>query len=141
MNTRAKYVACVFAALIATFLSPPLVRAAVPDIDINYNVKDALLTDSRVDGSGILATTASGIVTLSGSVGNLAAKTYAVSEAKKINGVLGVIDNITVKPIFRWDTDISNAVSRRILNTAADQVAGVERRVQRRRCHAFRHGG
>ncbi|MGO8744996.1 MAG: BON domain-containing protein [Thermoguttaceae bacterium] len=125
MNTRAKYVACVFAALIATFLSPPLVRAAVPDIDINYNVKDALLTDSRVDGSGILATTASGIVTLSGSVGNLAAKTYAVSEAKKINGVLGVIDNITVKPIFRWDTDISNAVSRRILNSAVIKSQGL----------------
>ena len=33
--------------------------------------------------------------------------------------MLGVIDQITVTPSFRWDTDISNAVRRRILNSAA----------------------
>ena len=43
MNTRSKHNLYVFVALIWAFLSPPLVRAAVPDADINYNVKDALL--------------------------------------------------------------------------------------------------
>ena len=84
-----------------------------------------LCADPRVNGSQITATTASGIVTLSGSVDNLAAKTYAVAEAKKINGVLGVIDKLTVTPSFRWDTDISNAVRRRILNSAVIKSQGL----------------
>ena len=84
-----------------------------------------LCADPRVNGSEIIATTASGIVTLSGSVDNLAAKTYAVAEAKKINGVLGVIDKLTVTPSFRWDTDISNAVRRRILNSAVIKSQGL----------------
>ena len=50
MNTRSKHNVYVFVALIWAFLSPPLVRAAVPDIDINYNVKDALRMDPRVNG-------------------------------------------------------------------------------------------
>ena len=125
MNTPSKQNVYVLVALMWAFLSPPLVRAAVPDIDINYNVQDALRADPRVNGAGITATTASGIVTLSGSVDNLAAKTYAVAEAKKINGALGVIDQITVTPSFRWDTDISNAVRRRILNSAAIKSQGL----------------
>jgi osmotically-inducible protein OsmY len=97
----------------------------VPDVDINYNVKDALRADPRVNGSGIIATTVNGIVTLAGSIDNLAAKTYAVTEAKKINGVLGVIDKLSVTPAFRWDTDISDAVRRRILNSAVIKSQGL----------------
>ena len=125
MKTRSKQNAYVLIALLWAILPAPLVRAAVSDIDINYNVKDALRADARVNGEGIIATTASGIVTLSGSVDNLAAKTYAVAEAKKINGVLGVIDQISVMPSFRWDTDISNAVRRRILNSAVIKSQGL----------------
>jgi osmotically-inducible protein OsmY len=125
MKTRPKHVAYVFVALIAAFLSPPLVHAALPDIDISYSVLDALRADSRVNGSQILATTASGIVTLSGSVDTLAAKTYAVAEAKKINGVSAVIDKLTLKTSFHWDADISNAVRRRILNSAVIKSQGL----------------
>ena len=94
-------------------------------------------TDPRVNGTGVIATTASGIVTLAGSVDNLAAKTYAVAEAKKINGVLGVIDQLSVTPSFRWDTDISNAVRRRLLKTRRNQVAGADRHLPRRRRRAL----
>ena len=125
MNTRAKHPGYVFFALIAAFLSPLLVRAAVPDVDINYNVQDALRTDPRVSDTGIIATAASGIVTLTGSVDNLATKTYAVSEAKKINGVLAVIDKLNVTLSFRSDTDIINAVRRRILNSAVIKSQGL----------------
>ena len=97
----------------------------MPDIDVNYNVKDALRTDLAGERKGIVATTTDGIVTLSGSIDNLAAKTYAVAEAKKINGVLGVIDKLTVTPGFHWDTDISNAVRRRILNSPAIASQGL----------------
>ena len=106
-------------------MSPSLVRAAVTDYDITFNVKDGLRTDPRVNGAEIAATTASGVVTLSGSVDNLAAKTYAVAEAEKSNGVLGVIDKLTVTPSYYWDTDISNAVRRRILNSAVIKSQGL----------------
>ncbi len=125
MNTRSKHNVYIFVAFMSAFLSPPLVRAAVPDIDITYNVQDALRADPRVNGPGIIRTAANGIVTLSGSVDNLAAKTYAVAGAKKINGVLGVIDKLNVMPIIRWDTDISNAVRRRILNSAVITSQGL----------------
>jgi osmotically-inducible protein OsmY len=125
MNARAKCNLCVLVALLSALLSPALVYAVVADYDVTFNVKDALRTDPRVNGAEITATTASGIVTLSGSVDNLAAKTYAVAEAKKINGVLGVIDNLTVTPSYRWDTDISNAVRRRILNSAVIKSQGL----------------
>ena len=110
-----------FVALTALALSPSVVLATVPDADINYHVTDALMADQRVNGSSIDAATVNGIVTLTGSFDNLAAKTYAIAEAKKINGVLGVIDKLTVTPSYRSDTDISNAVRRRILNIAVIQ--------------------
>ncbi len=104
--------------LSAAIISSPSAHAAVPDTDINYNVKDALRDDPRTNGAAIVAITANGIVTLSGNVDNLAIKTYAVAEAKKINGVLGVIDKLIVTPDSHSDADISNAVRRRILNSA-----------------------
>ena len=125
MNTRSQHNVYVLVALLSALLSPQFVRAAVPDVDINYNVQDALIADPRVNAPGIIATTTNGIVTLSGSADNLAAKTYANTEAKKINGVLGVIDNLSVTPSFRWDADISNAVRRRILNSAVIKSQGL----------------
>lgn len=125
VGSKSKHKWYVLVALSAALLSPPLVRAEVPDVDINYNVKDALRADPRVNASEINATTSKGIVTLSGSLDNLAAKTYAVAEAKKINGVVGVIDKLAVMPSFRSDTDISDAVRRRILNSAVIKSQGL----------------
>jgi osmotically-inducible protein OsmY len=97
----------------------------VGDVDITYWVKDALRHDPRVDASEITASTNEGIVTLSGSVDNLSAKKYADLEAKKINGVLGVVNKITVMPSYRSDTDIRNAIRRRILNSAVIESQGL----------------
>ncbi len=91
----------------------------ITDSNINYWVKDALRHDERTDASNIVVNTREGIVTLSGEVDNLAAKNYADKEAKKIKGVLGVINEIIVKPQFRSDSDIRHAVRRRILSSAA----------------------
>jgi osmotically-inducible protein OsmY len=105
---------------------PSLVRAAsIPDSDITYWVKEALRQDARVDASEITVSTKEGIVTLSGSVNNIAAKKYADLEAKKIDGVLGVINEIVVSPTWRSDTDIRNAVRRRILNSAVIESEGI----------------
>lgn len=99
--------------------------ARMSDLDITYWVKDALSRDVRVDSYDIDVSTNDGIVTLSGNVDKLAAKKYADLEAKKIDGVLGVIDKITVLPVWRSDTDIRNAVRRRILNSTVIESEGI----------------
>ena len=104
-------------AVLLSCVAPQIVRAEVADSTIEMFVKDALRDDSQVDASELTVTTKDGIVTLSGSVTSLAAKQYTVLEAKKINGVLGVIDRIAVLPTYRLDTDIANSVRRRILNS------------------------
>jgi osmotically-inducible protein OsmY len=93
-------------------------HAKVADSDINYWVNEALFEDPRIDASEITASTFDGIVTLSGTVRNLAAKEYADSETKKIRGVLGVINKIVVMPDFRFDTDIAQDVRHRIVNSS-----------------------
>lgn len=97
----------------------------VGDADITYWVKDALRHDPRVDASEITASTKEGIVTLSGSVDNLSAKKYANLEAEKINGVRSVVNKISVIPGYRSDTDIRNAIRRRILNSAVIESQGL----------------
>lgn len=95
------------------------VSAAPPtDSDVDFWVNEALREDARIYDFEISATTNKGVVTLAGTVDNLAAKEYAVREAKKINGVKAVIDKLLVEPSFRSDIDIENAVRRRILNSS-----------------------
>ena len=125
MNSGLKSKFSMIVGLSLVLVAPALVRAEVPDSDINYNVNDALRADPRVNGSEVNATTENGIVTLTGSVDNLAAKTFAVAEAKKIKGVLGAIDKLSVTPSYRADTDVANAVRRRILNSVVINSQGL----------------
>ena len=104
-------IAFLFALLLSVIIAAPAFAAdKVADIDITYWVKDALRYDARVDASEITAKTKKGIFTLTGNVDNLAAKKYADLEAKKINGVLGVVNKIGVAPVWHSDSDIRNAV-------------------------------
>jgi osmotically-inducible protein OsmY len=120
-------IVCLVLAVVAL---PSLAAAASnSDSNITYWVKDALNRDIRVDSYEIHVSTDDGIVTLSGSVGTLAAKKYADLEAKKIDGVLGVINEITVLPSWRSDTDIRNAVRRRILNSSIIVSEGISVKV------------
>ncbi|VAX02966.1 hypothetical protein MNBD_GAMMA20-119, partial [hydrothermal vent metagenome] len=76
--------------LLASLATTSLLAAEqMADVDISYWVRDSLRIDPRVDASKIGVASEQGIVTLSGTVDNLAAKQYANLEAKKINGVLG----------------------------------------------------
>jgi osmotically-inducible protein OsmY len=112
--------------IVIIFALPPLkLVAEIPDSDITYWVKDAIYRDPRVDSYEINVTTKDGIVMLSGNVKDLAAKSYAALEAKKIDGVLGVINQITVSPYRRSDLDIDNAIRRRILNSNVIKSQGI----------------
>ncbi len=95
--------------------------AAVDDADISYWVRDALRIDPRVAATSISVSTKDGIVTLSGAVGDLASRTYADLEARKIRGVRGVVNQIEITPPFRYDSVIAQEARRRLLNSAAVQ--------------------
>ena len=69
--------------------------------------------------------TSNGIVTLTGQVASLAAFNYAELETKKIRGVRGVINELSVTPSFRSDLDIASHVRRRILNDAVIESEGI----------------
>ena len=77
-----------------------------PDTGITSAVEDGFIFEKGVFWSDVDVSTSQGIVTLSGSVDNLLAKTRAVKIAESIRGVRGVIDRTTVTPVSRLDEDI-----------------------------------
>jgi osmotically-inducible protein OsmY len=104
--------------------SPPAGYSALPgstpsDSDISRWVRFALTHDPRTDASYISVETRAGVVKLIGDVDNLAARNYAVAETKKINGVRGVIDEISVTPVSRSDRDLAHDIRRRLENSTA----------------------
>ena len=112
--------------LLNTLMIPSLVLAANPtDSEITFWVKDALAQDARINSYAIDVTTKKGIVTLSGTLDNLAGQKYALLETEKIEGVVGVINEMVVLPRIHSDTDIWNAVHRRILNSTAIKSEGI----------------
>ena len=88
---------------------------APPDSTIKSWVQNAMTRDPHTDAAHTQVEVSRGIVTLSGTVGDLASKNYAELDAKKIDGVRGVIDKLVVVPEFRWDTDIVLDVRERIV--------------------------
>jgi osmotically-inducible protein OsmY len=96
------------------------------DDTITLWVKDALLEDARVPVLDIKVSTNDGIVKLTGTVNNLAAKKYAGLEAAKIKGVRGIINEITVDAPFRYDYDIYQDVLQRILNSSSIKTRNID---------------
>jgi osmotically-inducible protein OsmY len=115
------------ASAMASMGARPAERPA--DGEVTSWVKEALRQDPRIDASRVNIGTRSGIVTLSGVVKTLAAKRYADLESKEIQGVRGVINEIIVSPIFRSDTDISQDILRRFLNSADLKPGGIQVKV------------
>ena len=105
----------------------PLLAAERPTDDtISFWIKDALSEDPYLDASHIGVQVTDGFVTLSGTVRSIAAQKYADIEAKKIAGVLGVINQTTVVPVYRWDTDIVQDVRHRVIDSAAIESQGIK---------------
>jgi osmotically-inducible protein OsmY len=112
----AAFVIVVLTLLVGT--PPARAKTSPGDESINLWVKDALFEDARVPSAKINVSTSNGIVKMTGSVDNLAAKLYAGKEATKIKGVRGVVNEITVNAPFRYDFDIAQDVLKRILNSS-----------------------
>lgn len=93
----------------------PLHAATRPgDDDITLWVTAAVGQDPRVHDSDIVVTCRDGVVTLTGEVASLAARNFADMEAKKIRGVIGVVNELSVKPADRSDQTIRAAVMSRL---------------------------
>lgn len=96
---------------------PAWAESRPDDPTIKYWVSEALRQDPRVESSHINVASSDGVVTLTGQVRNLAAKGYADNETKKITGVLGVINELEVKPVYRYDADIASDVRWRLMDS------------------------
>jgi hyperosmotically inducible protein len=72
------------------------VPTAVKDGWVTMKVHSLYMTEDVLDGSNIDVDTASGVVTLSGTVPNAAARTKAVAVAKAADGVKSVVDKMTI---------------------------------------------
>lgn len=73
-------------------------NGAAGDAVITAKVKSALIADANVGATGINVDTKSGTVVLRGKVKTAAAKQAAVADAKKMQGVKTVIDQLAVAP-------------------------------------------
>ncbi len=101
-------------AVAVVLLAVPVLAMETPtDETIQTWVRAALQEDPRVD-TPLAVSTIDGIVTLEGDVDNLAAKRFALLEAKKISGVRGVIDKISIDPDVRFDADITDDIENRL---------------------------
>ena len=75
---------------------PP--QSAAGNAIITAKVRSALIADAAVGADGINVDTISGTVVVRGKVKTAAAKQSAVADAKKVQGVKRVIDQLEVAP-------------------------------------------
>jgi osmotically-inducible protein OsmY len=95
------------------------------DKEITRWVEEALKMDYRLNNSNLKVTTDAGIVSLSGEVTTLVAKKYADLEARKISGVLGVVNKINVLASHRSDTDIQRDLRRRYMDSLDPELQNI----------------
>jgi osmotically-inducible protein OsmY len=115
LKPKAKlWLICILLALNAT---PSAAVARPTDGEITRWVEEALKTDYRVDKSNIKVATNAGIVTLSGEAETLVAKKYTDLEARKIRGVIEVINKIHIPASHRSDPAIRRDLRIRYVNS------------------------
>lgn len=81
------------------------------DQEIRQNVWDEISHDARIDSSGITVTVRNGVVYLDGTVPTYSQKVIAEQDARRIKGVIDVVNNLAVKPPRVWtDEEIRSMV-------------------------------
>lgn len=115
LNKQAKL--WLFCILLVINVTPAAAVVPPTDREISDWVREAFRTDYRINNSNIKVATDSGFVTLSGQTTTLVSKKYADLEARKIRGVLGVINKIKVLDSPRSDTEIYRDLRLRYLNS------------------------
>ena len=96
------------------------------DPQINAAVDNRILFDSSVQANDIDIKTTNGIVMLSGTVPDLLAKERATRIAEAVKGVLGVVNDITVKPFTRADEQIRQDIGSALQAEPATQSLKID---------------
>lgn len=99
--------------------------ARADDTEISGWVKNALRHDQRVDAKDIEVNTRDGIVSLSGHVPTIASSRFAVREAQKLRGVIGVTNALKIAAEKRSDLDIVRDIEQRIAHNATIMSKGL----------------
>ena len=94
------------------------------DTTISFWVAEAFVEDPRVNATAVDVQTTDGIVTLTGSVRSLAGKKHAELEARKINGVRNVVNNLAVEVVSRPDLDVAQDIRHRFINSTLSTTHG-----------------
>lgn len=94
------------------------------DAAITSGVKAKIAADSPALSNAVTVTTMEGVVTLTGAVDADAIKAKVEQDARSVDGVKSVVNNLIVKPpiVFSEDTTIKTAV---MANLAAHNITGV----------------
>lgn len=94
------------------------------DATITTNVKTKIAASSPALASAVTVTTMKGVVTLTGAVDSDAIKAKVEQDAKSVEGVKSVVNNLIVKPsiTFSEDATIKNAV---MANLGKHKITGV----------------
>ena len=94
------------------------------DATITSGVKTKIAAGSPALANAVSVSTAEGVVTLTGAVDSDAIKAKVEQDAKTVEGVKSVVNNLTVKPpiTFSADATIKDAV---MANLAAKKITGV----------------
>jgi osmotically-inducible protein OsmY len=98
-----------------------LKKMTTKSLDLQEEVIEQLAYDPRIDAQDIAVTVFEGVVTLRGTVPNLIEKWEAEDAVKRLRGVRGIADELTVdlpNAHVRTDTDIALAIERRFTSNA-----------------------
>lgn len=100
------------------------------DDHIRHDVIDALMSDSRLDASGVNVDVAGGSVYLTGAIPSLAQKRIARQVVGRIKGVLDVDDEVKVVPVTaRSDADIERSINAALLRDVLIDETKIDVRV------------
>jgi osmotically-inducible protein OsmY len=86
------------------------------------DVSNELYFDRYFNPSDVIIAAEDGIVTLSGTVGNLRSKDRAIQIAEHIRGVMSVVDLLKMKPAPRTDAEIRKDVKTALLVDSATEA-------------------
>ncbi len=85
------------------------------DQEIRQNVWDEISHDVRIDSSNITVTVTDGIVYLDGTVPTYSQKVIAAQDARRIKGVVDVVNNLVVRLPRVWtDEEIRDTIRRNL---------------------------
>lgn len=109
-KTRHRISVATAAVVVSGLFASPALAAPPTDAEVRRAVSQSMVEDPGVFGYRIDASVSDGVVTLTGTVGNILAKDRAVRLAETIKGVRSVVDRIKIRTPEVTDRELRNDV-------------------------------